>query len=177
MSISEEAVVDPAIDPDIIPPESRILVGDPIEEDEGPTEVKPEVTTLTDEERRDFAMLMTCGRRTALITVMGNHKVRIQTLKNIDEMRVGLYTKPYLGSQGFARAYQVAVCAAGIVEVDGVPLYASLRETPNPQEMFDKKIEQLEDFYPTVVSEIYNEIFKLEQGFPELVEKLGKPSG
>lgn len=168
---SSEAPVDPAFDPDLVPPEIRRLVEEP---EEAPDEDKvPEVTTLTDEERRDLTTLMTVGRRVKTLTVM-NHRIKVQTLKSADEMRIGLYTKPYLGSQGFARAYQVAVCAAGIMEVDGSPLYSSLRQEKDPDALFAKCIEQVEQFYPMVVSQIYDEISGLEKEFAELAEKLGK---
>lgn len=174
MTISEEAPVDPAIDPDLVPPEIRRLVGEP---EEVPDEDQvPEITVLTDEERRDLTTLITVGRRVKTITVM-NHKVKIQTLKSTDEMRIGLFTKPYLGSQGFARAYQVAMCAAGIIEVDGAPLYSSIRQEKDPDALFAKRAEQMEQFYPVVVSQIYDAISDLEKEFSELAEKLGKSPG
>lgn len=180
--LSEDAPIDPAVEPGIIPPtatptgETRRVVGDPIEVDEEP-EPKPETTVLTDQERRDFATLMTCGRRSKTITIMG-HPVVIQTLTTADEMRVGLFTKKYADTQlGFQRAYQVAVCAAGIREVQGKPLTSSLRETTSEDEIFDKKAEAVQEFYPIVVTQAYQAIMDLEREFAELAIKLGKLTG
>lgn len=141
-----------------------------------PEPAPPPVTELTDEERRDFASLMTCGRRSKTITVMG-HPVTIQTLTTADEMRIGLYTKTYTDTQlGFQRAYQVAVCAAGIRQVQGRPLFTSLGETTD-DEAFDRSVEAVSEYYPIVVTQIYQAIMDLEREFAELAIKLGKLSG
>jgi hypothetical protein len=179
----EDIPVDPSVDPDLVPPtppspDRFVVESDPeLEESSAPAPQAVEVTQLTDEERRDFSTLMTCGRRSKTITVMG-HPVVIQTLTTADEMRIGLFTKQYLESQmGFQRAYQVAVCAAGVREVQGQPLFSSLRETTSDDEIFDKKAEEVKKFYPIVISQIYQGIMDLEREFAELAIKLGKLSG
>lgn len=180
----DEAPVDPAVDPELAPPtpfvEDRRIVADEtaaVVEDEIAAPEKVEVTELTAEERRDFASLMTCGRRSKTITVMG-HPVVIQTLNTADEMRIGLFTKKYSDTQlGFQRAYQVAVCAAGIREVQGSPLFRDLREITSEDEIFDKSVTAVQEFYPVVVSQIYQAIMDLEREFAELAIKLGKLPG
>lgn len=176
---SQDTPIDPAVEPGLTPPtpptgETRRVVGDPIEDD---VETPPPVTELTDAERRDFASLLTCGRRSKTITVMG-HPVVIQTLTTADEMRIGLFTKAYTDTQlGFQRAYQVGVCAAGIREVQGKPLFSSLREITSDDEIFDKSVEAVQEFYPIVVTQVYQAIMDLEREFAELAIKLGKLSG
>lgn len=178
----EDQPVDPTIEPGLAPPtlpsppaEERRIVGELIEE-EIPQE-QPKETVLTDSERRDFAALITCGRRSKTITVMG-HPVVIQTLTTGDEMRIGLFTKQYLDSQlGFQRAYQVAVCAAGVREVQGKSLFSSLKEITSEDEIFDKSVEAIQEFYPIVVTQIYQAIMDLEREFAELAIKLGKLTG
>lgn len=169
---------DPTVEPGLAAPaprEDRRIVGDLEERPAPPPET--EVTELTDEERRDFASLMTCGRRSKTITVMG-HPVTIQTLTTADEMRVGLFTKRYGDTQlGFQRAYQVGVCAAGIREVQGKPLTPSLREITSDDEAFDKAAEAVQEFYPIVVTQVYQAIMDLEREFAELAIKLGKLKG
>ena len=174
-----EAPPDPTFDPDIVPPdapEDRRVVGDVTEDDA--KESVPVVTELTAEERGDFASLLTVGRRTKKLTIM-DHQVVVQTLKTSDEMRIGLYTKPYLESQGFSRAYQVAVCASGILEVDGKPLWRSLSESDNkdPDEVFRRSVNVVSEYYPIVISQVYQAIMDLEREFAELAIKLGKLPG
>lgn len=179
LTVDDDTPIDPAVDPDLVPPSPpRRVVGEPtpVDDEDAPAR-EPEITELTEAERRDFASLLTCGRRSKTITVMG-HPVVIQTLTTADEMRIGLYTKPYLETQlGFQRAYQVAVCAAGIREVQGKPLFTSLREITSEDEIFDRSVEAVKQFYPVVVTQIYQGIMDLEREFAELAIKLGKLSG
>ena len=171
----DDPAVEPGLAPPPPPPQDRRVVGELIEETVQTGE--PPVTELTDAERRDFAALMTCGRRSKTITIMG-HPVVIQTLTTGDEMRIGLYTKRYLDTQlGFQRAYQVAVCAAGIREVQGKPLFRELREITSDDEIFDKSAQAVQEFYPIVITQIYQAIMDLEREFAELAIKLGKLSG
>lgn len=151
-----------------IPYEDRTIVGELIEDE--PEEVE-ERLTLTLEERTDLAKLMTVGRRVKTIKV-ANHQVKIQTLTGDDEMRIGLFTKPYLDTQGFARAYHVGTCAAGIVEIKGQPLWDSLMPIDDPNERFLKNAEAVGQFYPVVISRIYDEIMNLEREFAALAIKL-----
>jgi hypothetical protein len=181
---------DPLITPPEIPPvslpnpepfppepeeegESRRVVGELITEE---VEPKDPVVTLTDEERALFRSLMTVGKRTKTIAVM-DHAVLIETLNIDDELQVGLACSEYEGTKAFARAYQLAVCAAAVREVDGIPLYQPLSETVEPSEVFSKKLDKLKKYYPVVLYKIYRGVLDLEQEFAELVEKLGKQQG
>lgn len=178
MSVESQAPPADPIDKGLIPPAfpsggDRQIVGELIEEEIPPEE---QITELTPEERRDFDRLLTIGRRTKKITVM-DHPVTIQTLKTADEMRIGLHTKPYLESQGFSRAYQIGVCAAGIVDIDGMPLYQPVSEKEDDDGIFDKKVAKLKEYYPIVITQIYQGIIDLEREFADLAIKLGKLSG
>lgn len=178
-SASPDVPPTPEVDPDIAPPvppsqqpTDRVRVGELITE----TVPDPELTVLSDDERLDLSNLMTVGRRTKKVSIM-DHPVTIQTLKSADEVRIGLYTKDFLETQAFARAYQVAVCACGIKDVDGVPLYQSLHENTDPQTVFDKKVERLMEYYPLVITKIYKAIRDLEREYADLLDKLGKLDG
>jgi len=189
MASSDDIPVDPSVDPDIVPPnpytepyptevneagEDRRIVGELVYEEvepEGPPE-----PTLTSEDRINLARLLTVGRRSKTINVHG-HQVVIQTLKSADEMRIGLYTKDYLDSQGFSRAYQIGVCAAGIQDIKNQPLWTALKEIDDPDEIFKRNVEALLEFYPIVISQIYQAIMDLEREYAELAIKLGKSQG
>ena len=151
--------------------EDRTIVGELVEAEQA--EAPPERLTLTHEERVDFSRLLSVGRRVKKIEVAG-HRITIQTLKSADEMRIGLHTKPYLDTQGFARAYQVGVCAAGIVEISNQPLWESLLPIEDPDERFTKNVEALGEFYPIIITRIYQAIMDLEREFAQLAIKLGK---
>lgn len=142
--------------------------------EDAPAEV---VTELTDEERVWFTTLLTCGRRHKIITVMGDHKVAIQTLNSDDDLRIGLYTKDFKDSDAYPRAYQIAVCAAGIRTIDNRPLYQPISEEEDDGAVFAEKVSRMSKFYPVVITEIYRAIMDLDNEFAELARKLGKLSG
>lgn len=185
---SEELPVDTTIDPDIRPPDgldeayqagTRRVVGDLVEE---PVEEKSEPEPiLTAEEKRDFQRLVTVGRRYKTVNV-ADFQVRIRTLKTGDELRIGLFTKEYLESHGFARAHQIAVVASGLVEIkddrgNEQELWTSLKEVRDPDEIFAKNCDALLEFHPPVVVQIYDEIMSLEREFAQVAVKLGKFPG
>lgn len=184
MSVEQELgpPVDPSVDPALAPPNDRHPVEPPA--DGGPIKVPPPqdskaeepVTELTDEERRWFSSLLTVGRRSKAVEVYG-HPVVIQTLTAADELRIGLYCRQYQETNAFARAYQVAVCAAAVRSADGKALFTSLSEVPSEDEVFDAKVAAVEKWYPIVVSKIHRAVMELEQEFAELAEKLGKAAG
>jgi hypothetical protein len=151
----------------------------PVEEDRQKVadEVVEEVTELSDEERVWFSTLLTCGRRHKTITVMGDHKVAVQTLNADDDLRIGLYTKDFKDSDAYPRAYQIAVCASGVRSIDGRPLYQPITESEDEGAVFAEKVSRMSKFYPVVITEIYRAIMDLDTEFAELARKLGKLSG
>lgn len=170
-------------EPTLAPPEEFPAVAPEIVGDEAEDRVKvaeapgEKVTDLTDEERVWFTTLLTCGRRHKTITVMGDHKVAVQTLNADDDLRIGLYTKEFKDSDAYPRAYQIAVCAAGVRTIDNRPLYQPITEDEDDGAVFMEKVERMRKFYPIVISEIYRAIMDLDTEFAELARKLGKLSG
>lgn len=172
MTIPVREDIDPLLAPPQKAPEDRILVGSPEQVQAAHEDLSQSVVQLTDQERSDFNNLMTVGRRIKTLIVM-DHQVVIQTLKVSDECRIGLYTKPYLDTQFYGRAHQVAVCAAGVRSIDTRPLYQPLGDQ-DPDILFDEKVKVLEQYYPIVISQIYQGIMALEKEFADLAMKLGK---
>lgn len=170
-------------DTPLAPPEEFPFVEPTVAEGEAERvkveEAVPEetITELTDEERTWFSTLLTCGRRHKTITVMGDHKVAVQTLNADDDLRIGMYTKAFKDSDAYPRAYQIAVCAAGIRTVDGRPLYQPITDSEDEDAVFAEKVERMRKFYPVVITDIYRAIMDLDTEFAELARKLGKLSG
>lgn len=168
-------------DADLNPPEPFLDFGQETRQKvEGADEAVPieeQLTELTDEERTWFSTLLTVGRRSKVIEVMG-HTLLVQNLNTDDDLRVGLFCRDYQGAPpADARAYQLAVCAAGIRTIDGLPVYQSLTEDVGDEEMFTQKITRLRQYYPVVLTKIYHEILNLDRDFVELATKLGKLEG
>lgn len=164
----------------LAPPEEFPMIDSPPEEEEDREKVAPEteeITELTDEERTWFSTLLNCGKRHKIITVMGDHKVAIQTLNSDDDLRIGMYTKEFKDSDAYPRAYQIAVCAAGIRTIDNRPLYQPITEDEDENAVFVEKVNRMRKFYPVVITEIYRAIMDLDTEFAELARKLGKLNG
>ena len=178
--MARETVI-PQEEPQIRPPEPFV----PLENEEREKVATPEqeiaaegelLTELSDEERLWFETLLTVGRRSKTITVMG-HEVVIQNLNTDDDLRIGLFCKEFQNAPpADSRAYQLATCAAGIRSIDGQPLYQPLGGNSD-QEAFDQKAARLRAYYPVVITQIYREILSLDGEFMELAQKLGKLKG
>jgi len=155
-------------------PGGSLIVGELLPEAE--TE-EVAVDALTDEERVWMRSLFTVGRKEKIINLF-DHEIKIQSLKCSDELRIGLYTKEYKGTDFYSRAYQVGTCAAGIVSIDGKPVAPiPLTGDLGLHSYFIEKVEALEDSYPVVISPVYEEIIKLEGEFMAIMDKLGKSPG
>ena len=163
----------PPTDTPLKPPE--MLPEDPFDDAPEEETAVEEVTELSDEERLLFSQLMTVGQRSKVIDVMG-FSVRIQNLCVDDDLRIGMMTRQYEGSQMSHRAYQLGVCAAGIRTINNAPLISTLAPM-TPDEDFDAKVEVLKKYYPVVLTQIYNAVMALDQEFAELAVKLGKLDG
>jgi hypothetical protein len=148
--------------------ETRRVVGEPLKGEE--------IFTPTDEERKQFITLMSCGKRTKVIDVLG-HSVGIESLNVDDDLRIGLFTKEYRESDAYARAVHIGTCAAGIRTVDGRLLYTPLSPDETSESIFAAKVDRLLKYYPVSITEIYREILNLDAEFGELALKLGKLKG
>jgi hypothetical protein len=147
--------------------ETRRLVGDAVED---------KVTTLSDEHRFAFTTLLVCGKGQATVDVLG-HTVTLENLNTDDDLRVGLFCKPYVGSEAYERAFQLATCAAGVRTIGGRAVYEPMEEEPSPESVFAEKAAKLGRYRPVVITEIYRAILGIDVDFVELATKLGKLKG
>jgi hypothetical protein len=155
---------------DPVPPpieETRRLVADTQSDD---------ITALSEQDRHSFDTLLSCGRRSKTIEVMG-HKVSIESLNVDDDLRIGMFTKDYRESDAFARAVQVATVAAGIRTINNRPIVPGALSPEATQANFQAKVDKLVTYYPIVITEIYREILNLDAEFADLALKLGKLKG
>lgn len=151
-------------------------VPDEVEEQASPSPEEEETTTLSDDERAQFKTLLTIGRVTKEVDVLG-HPVLMKTMTVSDELMVGLETEKYRKSEAFARAYQSAVVAASVISIDGEPVYTPISAEESDTEVFTKRLKKIHALYPIVVSEIYRHYMEVEKEFAQLAQKLGKLQG
>lgn len=131
---------------------------------------------LSPEEELMFSTLLTCGRRSKTVKIL-DHTVVVETVNGDDDLRIGLYAKPYVGSLGEQRAYQIAVAAAGLRSIDGKPVVTTLYQDADPSGLFDEKAAIVQRMYPHVIQRIYRAVVDAEKEFAELVDRLGKSNG
>lgn len=171
-------------DPHLIPPQDVAPQSIPVSQEgeetrrlvSTPAQRSEDEWDPSDEERDQFATLLNCGKRTAVITVMG-HQVGIESLNVDDDLRVGLFTQKFLGSEAYARAVALATCAAGIRTVDGRALYTPVSSDESPESIFECKLEKLRKYHASVIMEIHPHILNLDIEFANLAMKLGKLKG
>lgn len=131
---------------------------------------------LSPEEEVMFSSLLTCGRRSKTVKIL-DHTVVVETVNGDDDLRIGIYAKPYVGTLGEQRAYQIAVAAAGLRSIDGRPVVQTLYADADLTALFEEKVAIVAKMYPPVIQRMYRAVLDAEKEFAELVERLGKSNG
>ena len=165
----------PSDDGLISPDEDAILEQRRIKAKEAAVKAETEEPVLTDEEEDEVVDLINAGRKERFVEVF-NRMIHLRTLTIEEELKVSEITKPYLGSDGYHRAYRTAVVAAAIRKIDGKLLFNPIVDSEFDQ-IIMKKFEILLDYYPLAVDQIFARYQEMEKELFELVQKLGKSSG
>lgn len=131
---------------------------------------------LSPEEEVMFSTLLTCGKRSKTVKIL-DHIVVVETVNGDDDLRIGLYAKPYVGTLGEQRAYQIAVAAAGLRSINGKPVVQTLYADADLTALFEEKVAIVAKMYPHVIQRMYRAVLDAEKEFAELVERLGKSNG
>jgi hypothetical protein len=88
------------------------------------------------------------------------HSFTLRTLTRGDRLTVTLLTKEWEETLGMADAYQTAVVAAALVEVDGQPL-TSVIPRANRQEQIRANFGMVQDWYEPVVEALFERVAQL----------------
>lgn len=170
------ATLDGPSDDGLLPPDPDALLEQRrIEVKEATAKAAADPPPLTTEEEDEVLDLINAGRKERHIELFGR-RIHLRTLTIEEELKVSEITKPYIGSDGYPRAYRTAVVAAAIRTIDGELLF-----NPISTEEFDRiifeKFKKLLDYYPLAVDQIYSQYQQMEAELFKLVEKLGKSLG
>lgn len=149
-----------------------------------PVEAEPEddaedrpLKEFPEEHREAFQGLIYLGRLEDTFDWAG-HNFTVRTLTSLEHIISGMLIKPYLGTRVESRAWQASIVAAGIVQVDGEPLYAPLGAREEPSEVLRKKFQYvIENWHPTTVDALHRRIAALEIEAREVLAAMGKASG
>lgn len=130
---------------------------------------------LTSEEEAEVVDLLSAGRKERWPIVFGR-RIHLRTLTMGEELKLAEITKPYIGTDAYARAYRAAVVAAAIRTIDGELLFNPISSSDFDNLIF-KKFEKMMDWYPLAVDQIFRVYREMELELLALVEKLGKSLG
>ena len=170
------ASLDGPSDDGLIPPDpDAFLETRKKEAKEAAEKAKDEEPELTPAEEDEVVDLIYAGRKDKYFTLL-KRNIHIRTLTIEEELKVSEITKPYIGSDGYPRAYRTAVVAAAIRTIDGELLFNPISEAEFDQ-IIARKFKILLDYYSLAVDQIYARYRDMELELLELAEKLGKSSG
>ena len=117
---------------------------------------------ISQELSEDLISLLNLGDLKYEIEVRG-HKIVLRTLRMSEELEIGLFIKPYIGTLDEGRAIATATVAASIESYDGKSLITAIGPYEN---VLRKKFDFIKDkMYWPVIQIIY------EEGYIPLVKK------
>lgn len=158
-----------------VPNEDDLLEQRRAEINEAAGKAQEKLPELPPEEEDEVVDLIHAGRKETTFELFGR-TIHLRTLTIEEELKVSEITKPYLGSDGYPRAYRTAVVAAAIRTIDGQLLFNPI-STEEFSQLILKKYEKLLGYYPLAVDQIYARYRDMELELLKLVERLGKSSG
>ena len=125
-------------------------------------EWKEEDVPAIEEPSNDIVSLLNLGELRYEIEIRG-HKIILRTLRMSEELEIGLFIKPYLGTLDEGRAIATATVAASIESYDGNPIITAIGPDEN---LLRKRFDFVKDkMYWPVIQIIY------EEGYIPLIEK------
>lgn len=158
-----------------VPNEDDLLEQRRAEINDAAEKAQEKLPELPPEEEDEVVDLIHAGRKETTFELFGR-TIHLRTLTIEEELKVSEITKPYLGSDGYPRAYRTAVVAAAIRTIDGQLLFNPI-STEEFGQLILKKYEKLLGYYPLAVDQIYARYRDMELELLKLVERLGKSSG
>lgn len=163
-------------DDGLLPPDPDVILEQrKLEMKEAAVKAAADPPPLTVEEEDEVVDLCNVGRKQSWPVIFGR-KIHLRTLTIDEELKVSEITRPYIGSDGYPRAYRTAVTAAAIRSIDGKLLFNPI-SAEDFENIIEKKFEVLLSYYPLGVDQIYGRYREMELELLALVEKLGKSSG
>lgn len=125
---------------------------------------------------QDFEGLLYLGRLTDTFTWLG-HTFLIRTLVSGEVLEIGLLHKPYVGSLSDVKAYQAAVVAACVLEVDGKPMPVPLTNEASDTALANRFQYVLRSWFTPTLNVIYERYLLLEDRVERVIAAMGKASG
>lgn len=141
----------------------------PPDEPELPEDRTSKLPAFPDNWKEEFEGLTFLGYLEDVVEIP-SHRFVIHTLTVGEKLQIGLTTKEFEGTLGYARAYRAAVVAAALQEVDGRPILVASKGTSVIRQKFDYVVNL---WFDPIVDLLYERVNLLEARVLELMRVLG----
>ncbi len=156
------------------PTEPHPGTSDGVESDQGePEEVLPEFDPRV---RQDFEGLLYLGYLTSDFEWMG-HRFLIRTLRVGEVLEIGLLHREYVGTITDIKAYQAALVASCVLQVDGRQLPFPLTMENEDTLLRNRFQYVLDKWFPPTLDAVYEHYLLLESRVEKVMEAMGKAHG
>lgn len=126
--------------------------------------------------REDFEGLLYLGALTAEPEWMG-HRFLIRTLKVGEVLEIGLLHREYVGTVTDVKAYQAAVVAACVQQIDGRSMPFPITIESQDTALRNRFQYVLDNWFPPTLDAIYEHYLLLEARVERVMEAMGKAYG
>lgn len=151
-------------------PETQVM------QDEMEADTDPPLPEFDPKVRQDFEGLLYLGRLTDQFTWLG-HTFTIRTLTSGEIVEIGLLHRPYIGSLADVKAYQAAIVAACVLDVDGKPMPTPITNEATDTALLNRFQYVLRSWFSPTLNVVYERYLLLESRVEEVIESMGKASG
>lgn len=156
------------------PTEPHPVANDGVESDQGDDEEPlPEFDPKV---REDFEGLLYLGKLTAQFEWMG-HKFTIRTLTVGEALEIGLLHREYVGTIADIKAYQAAVTAACVVQIDKRSMPFPITNEDEDTPLRNRFQYVIDHWFPPTLDAIYENFLLLEARVDKVMEAMGKAHG
>jgi len=163
--------------PSVSTPEATVLEPHPGGDEEAnePESDKEDLPEFDPRVREDFEGLLYLGRLSTTFTWAG-HEFIIRTLTTGEVLEVAMLSRPYRESMGELKAYQAALVAACVVQVDGRPMPVPITDDPADTAAANRFRYILRSWFPPVLDAVYEQFLLLEERVGQVLKAMGKAS-
>lgn len=126
--------------------------------------------------RQPFVGLLYVGALTHRFTLFG-HEFTIATPTQTERLQLGLVIQPYQGTVTGEIAYQTALVAAYLVDIDGQRLPEPVSSDPKETALHDRFRWVQHNLRRPVIDRVFEECLKLDAQVDRTLEAMGKVSG
>lgn len=148
----------------------------------GPSEPEPELPAEEDvpefdsRHREPFKGLLYVGALIKEFPIFG-HQFKIGTPTQTERLQIGQVIQPWQGTVTGEIAYQTALVAAYLIEVDGQKLPEPVLTNPKETALHDRFRWCSENLRRVVIDEIFSRCLELDSQVDEVLAAMGKASG